>query len=311
MKRQNKRWGLVVAGLAVTAVAGCSTAGMHVSGSPQVQSKPVVVVQQATPRVEQARMVAPSGPAAFRSWWVHGGYKQYQNVANDLNLLIITDTLQDTTNDATFYADAHRLAADATAASRNLPPVDAAGYRAGMRALAQVGRRQRRRQLRQGLPPDQGRPAQAGRVQHRDQRLGHLGAWRLLGLLGHHGTVVGVTIDGCCLAKAVSESFLTADHSGPLRALFSTCLPLTTFVGAVRNVPLLLATFLKLDTSATSWELLKLLSTVSALVRALRRSIVDIGLVSRRVLTILLIAARSRFCCRSNRVCSEIAGSRA
>ena len=140
MKRQNKRWGLVVAGLAVTAVAGCSTAGMHVSGSPQVQSKPAVAVQQATPRVEQARMVAPSGPAAFRSWWVHGGYKQYQNVANDLNLLIITDTLQDTTNDATFYADAHRLAADATAASRNLPPVDAAGYRAGMRALAQVGR---------------------------------------------------------------------------------------------------------------------------------------------------------------------------
>ena len=138
MKRQNKRWGLVVTGLAVTAVAGCSTAGMHVSGSPQVQSKPAVAVQQATPRVEQARMVAPSGPAAFRSWWVHGGYKQYQNVANDLSLLIIKDTLQD--NDATFYADAHRLVADATLASRNLPPVDAAGYRAGMTALAQAGR---------------------------------------------------------------------------------------------------------------------------------------------------------------------------
>jgi hypothetical protein len=150
MKRQNKKWGLVVAGLAVTAVAGCSAAGMHVAGSPHVQqskpaavvqqSKPVAVVPQATPRVEQARMVTPSGPAAFRSWWVHGGYKQYRNVANDLNRLVLTDTLQDTTDDAAFYADAHRLAADATAASRNLPPVDAAGYRAGMIALAQVGR---------------------------------------------------------------------------------------------------------------------------------------------------------------------------
>ena len=141
MKRQNKKWGLVVAGLAVTAVAGCSAAGMHAAGSPHVQqSKPAAVVQQATPRVEQARMVIPSGHAAFRSWWVGGGYKQYQAVAKDLNLLVITDTLQDTTDDAAFYADAHRLAADATAASRNLPPVDAAGYRAGMRALAQVGR---------------------------------------------------------------------------------------------------------------------------------------------------------------------------
>ncbi len=135
-----RTWGLVVAGLAVTAAAGCSTAGMHVSGSAQAHGKPVVVAQQATPRVEQAHLVAASGPAAFRSWWVHGGYKQYQHVANDLSLLIITDTLQDTTDDATFYADARRLVADATAASRNLPPVDAAGYRAAMIALAQAGR---------------------------------------------------------------------------------------------------------------------------------------------------------------------------
>ena len=140
MKRQNKKWGLVVAGLAVTAVAGCSAAGTHASSSPHAQAKPVAAVQQATPRVEQARMVTPSVPAAFRSWWVAGGYRQYQAVAKDLNLLIITDTLQDTTDDAAFYADAHRLAVDATAASRNLPPVDAAGYRSGMRALAQVGR---------------------------------------------------------------------------------------------------------------------------------------------------------------------------
>ncbi len=133
-----RKWGLVVAGLAVTAVAGCSTAGMHVSGSPQVHSKPAVVAQQATPRVEQARMITPSGPAAFRSWWVHGGYKQYQHVANDLSALIIKDTLQD--DDDSFYADAHHLVADATVASRHLPPVDAAGYRAGMTALAQAGR---------------------------------------------------------------------------------------------------------------------------------------------------------------------------
>ena len=135
-----RKWGLVVAGLAVAAVAGCSTAGMHVSGSAQVHGKPAVVVQQATPRAEQVRMVTPSGKGAFRGWWVHGGYTQYQHVANDLSLLILTDTLQDTTDDATFYADARRLVADATAASRHLPPVDAAGYRAGMTALAQAGR---------------------------------------------------------------------------------------------------------------------------------------------------------------------------
>ena len=190
MKRQNKRWGLVVAGLAVTAVAGCSTAGMHVSGSPQVQSKPAVAVQQATPRVEQARMVAPSGPAAFRSWWVHGGYKQYQNVANDLSRLIITDTLQDTTTDAAFYADAQRLVADATAASRNLPPVDAAGYRAGMTALAQAGRDTIADTYDKAYLRRPGRPAQAGRLQHRHQRLGHQRPGRLLGLLepsGHRG----------------------------------------------------------------------------------------------------------------------------
>jgi hypothetical protein len=135
-----RKWGLVVAGLAVTAAAGCSSAGVHVSGSPPVPSKPAVAVRQATPRAEQARMVTLSGQAAFRKWWVRGGYRQYQHVANDLSRLILTDTLQDTTDDATFYADARRLVADATVASRHLPPVDAAGYRAGMTALAQVGR---------------------------------------------------------------------------------------------------------------------------------------------------------------------------
>jgi hypothetical protein len=132
----DRKWGLAVAGLAITAVAGCSASGMHVSGPAPVHGKPVVTAQA----VRQARVVPASGQSAFRSWWAGGGYRQYQAVANDLSRLIITDTLQDTTDDATFYADARRLVADATAASRNLPPVDAAGYRAGMIALAQAGR---------------------------------------------------------------------------------------------------------------------------------------------------------------------------
>jgi hypothetical protein len=136
----DRKWGLAVAGLAVTAVAGCSTSAMHASGPAPAPAKPVVTAQATQKAVQQARMVSASGRDAFRSWWVGGGYRQYQAVAKDLNLLIIRDTLQDTTDDATFYADARRLAADATAASRNLPPVDAAGYRAGMIALAKTGR---------------------------------------------------------------------------------------------------------------------------------------------------------------------------
>ena len=62
----------------------------------------------------------------------------YQRVANDLSQLIITDSLQD--QDDTFTADAQHLIADATTASRHLPPVDGAGYRAGMTELAQAGR---------------------------------------------------------------------------------------------------------------------------------------------------------------------------
>ena len=128
----------MTAGLAVTAVAGCSGAGMHVSGSPHVHSGPVVAARQAPPRVEQARLVTGGGQTAFHRWWVSGGYRQYQHVANDLSQLIITDALQD--HDDTFNADARRLVADASAASRHLPPVDAAGYRAGMTELADAGR---------------------------------------------------------------------------------------------------------------------------------------------------------------------------
>jgi hypothetical protein len=128
----------VAAGLAVTAVAGCSSAGTHVSGSAHAHSGQVVAAQQATPRVEQARLVTPSGQTAFRQWWVSGGYRQYQHVASDLSQLIITDALRD--QDDTFTADARRLVADATAASRYLPPVGGAGYRAGMTELAKAGR---------------------------------------------------------------------------------------------------------------------------------------------------------------------------
>ena len=130
-----RNWGLAAAGLAVAAVAGCSTAGMHASGAPHA---PVAAVQQAVPRVEQARMVTATGQTAFRRWWVSGGYRQYQHVASDLSQLIITDSLRD--QDDTFKADARRLVADATRARRHLPPVDGAGYRAGMTELAQVGR---------------------------------------------------------------------------------------------------------------------------------------------------------------------------
>ena len=128
----------MAAGLAVTAVAGCSSAGMHVSGSPHVHNRQVVVTRQAPPQVEQARLITPAGQTTFHRWWVSGGYRQYQRVASDLSQLIITDALRD--QDNTFTADAQRLVADATAASRHLPPVDGAGYRAGMTELAHAGR---------------------------------------------------------------------------------------------------------------------------------------------------------------------------
>jgi len=136
----DRKWGLAAAGLAITAVAGCSASATHASGPAPAPAKPVVTAQATQKAVQQAHVVSASGRDAFRSWWVGGGYRQYQAVAKDLNLLIIRDTLQDTTDDATFYADSRRLVADATAASRNLPPVDAAGYRAGMIALTRVGR---------------------------------------------------------------------------------------------------------------------------------------------------------------------------
>jgi hypothetical protein len=98
----------------------------------------VVAARQAPPQPEQARLVAASGRTAFHRWWVNGGYRQYQRVANDLSQLIVTDALRD--HDDTFTADARRLAADATVASRHLPPVDGAGYRAGMTGLAHAGR---------------------------------------------------------------------------------------------------------------------------------------------------------------------------
>jgi hypothetical protein len=111
---------------------------MHVSGSAHAHSGHVVAAREAPPRVEQARVVTATGQVTFHQWWVSGGYRQYQHVASDLSQLIITDALRD--QDDRFTADARRLVADATAASRYLPPVDGAGYRAGMTELAQAGR---------------------------------------------------------------------------------------------------------------------------------------------------------------------------
>ena len=131
-------WWLVAAGLAFTTVAGCSSTGMHVSASPHGHGGQVVAARQAPPRVEQARLVTAAGHTMVHQWWVSGGYRQYQHVANDLSQLIITDALRD--QDNTFTADARRLVTDATTASRHLPPVDGAGYRAGMTELAHAGR---------------------------------------------------------------------------------------------------------------------------------------------------------------------------
>ena len=128
----------VTAGLTVTTVAGCSGAGMHVSGSAHAHSGQVVAAREAPPRVEQARLVTATRQITFHQWWVSGGYRQYQHVANDLSQLIITDALRD--QDNTLTADARRLVTDATTASRYLPPVDGAGYRAGMTELAHAGR---------------------------------------------------------------------------------------------------------------------------------------------------------------------------
>jgi hypothetical protein len=131
---------LIVGGLAVAAVAGCSGAGMHTSdsGSPRADSRQVVAEPEAPPRADQVRLAGPAGQATFRQWWVSGGHRRYQDVASDLSQLIITDVLRD--QDETFTADAGRLVADATAASRHLPPVDTARWRAGMTELARAGR---------------------------------------------------------------------------------------------------------------------------------------------------------------------------
>jgi hypothetical protein len=111
---------------------------MHVSGSPHGHAGQVVAAREAPPRVEQAHLVKAAGRTTVHQWWVSGGYRQYQHVANDLSQLIITDALSD--QDNTFNADAQRLVTDATTARRHLPPVDGAGYRAGMTGLAHAGR---------------------------------------------------------------------------------------------------------------------------------------------------------------------------
>jgi hypothetical protein len=59
-------------------------------------------------------------------------------VASDLSNLIIKDVLRD--DDDTWSADSRHLVADATAASRNLPPVDGTAYHSAMVELARAGR---------------------------------------------------------------------------------------------------------------------------------------------------------------------------
>jgi hypothetical protein len=142
MRTMGRKWTIVAAGLAVAAAAGCSSTAIHAAGSAAVPAKQVAAVQQAAAAssAQQARLVNvnSSGSAAFRHWWVNGGYRQYQRVASDLSRLIIVDVLRD--QDGAWIADSKDLIADATTASRHLPPVDAAGYRAGMLDLAQAGR---------------------------------------------------------------------------------------------------------------------------------------------------------------------------
>jgi hypothetical protein len=130
---------LVAAGLAVTAAAGGSAAAMqmHSSAAPHAYQAPVAVTRTAQAD-EIATAARTTGKAAFQSWWVHGGHRQYQRVASDLSTLIIKDVLGD--NDDTWIADSQHLVADATAAGRNLPPVDGAAYHSAMVELAQAGR---------------------------------------------------------------------------------------------------------------------------------------------------------------------------
>jgi hypothetical protein len=132
-----RRIWLVAAGLAVTATAGGSAAAMHASGAPHAHPAPVGVTRTAQSG-EIATAARTAGRATFESWWVSGGHRQYERVASDLSKLIITDVLND--DDHTWLADSRHLVTDATAAGRNLPPVDRAAYHSAMVELAQAGR---------------------------------------------------------------------------------------------------------------------------------------------------------------------------
>ena len=71
----------------------------------------------------------------------------------------------------------------------------------------------------------------------------HTGSVARLGRAGPtgpgHGTVAGVSTDGCCWAKAAIESCLTAVQSGAAIVVSRTSLPFTVCVGARTNVPAL------------------------------------------------------------------------
>jgi hypothetical protein len=157
---------LVAAGLAVAAAAGGSAAAMQLGGSAHGHTAPGAVAARSAPGVaaRQAASAAArsaagvaarsapgvagaggvvtavhdAGESALPRWWVSGGHRQYERAASDLSKLIVTDVLND--DDDTWVADSQRLVADATAASRNLPPVDGAAYHSAMVELARAGR---------------------------------------------------------------------------------------------------------------------------------------------------------------------------
>src|SRR6201996_8453939 len=114
---------------------------------------------------------------------------------------------------------------------------------------------------------------------------------------GYRGTA-GVTVAGCCLAKAASESWLTAAHSWLVTGVSRLSVSPEGLTGATMNAddpaprpPSSVASF-------SIWVLLRLLSTVSAPVMAFRTRTMVTGLVSRCARASLSSMARIRFCWR-------------
>jgi hypothetical protein len=126
---------------ALIAVAGCTQAAAH-STQPAKQTTQKTAsakVQAATtaPQPATASSKSKTSTTAFTKWWAGEGYKQYARVAKELNLIMVMDVVQD--KDANFESDARQLAADATLAAANPPPIDAKDYLAAMHNFARGG----------------------------------------------------------------------------------------------------------------------------------------------------------------------------